>query len=237
MRQNLIPPTACQLRQFFLVFDSGTSQQGKMALPFLTNDTILFTGDSITDAGRLRDVPSDLGRGYAMIAAGLLQSRHPELNLTFLNRGISGDRVGDLQARWPQDCLDLKPDWVSILIGANDTWRRFDQNKPTSAEDYAAVYRNLLEQIREHTSAKVILCEPFFLPVPPVTPAFREDANPKIAKVRELAAEFAAFYVPFDGLFAWAALKQDPARWLYDGVHPTPAGFALMAEAWIESVS
>lgn len=83
-------------------------------------DTVLFQGDSITDAGRDRSNGADLGRGYALMAAGWFNALFPEVGAKFLNRGISGNRVKDLQARWQQDCVDLQPDWVSIYIGIND---------------------------------------------------------------------------------------------------------------------
>jgi lysophospholipase L1-like esterase len=53
--------------------------------------------------------------------------------------------------------------------------------------------------------------------------------------VRQLAREFRAIYVPFDGVFAAAACRREPAFWAPDGVHPSPAGHALMAEAWLRA--
>ena len=66
------------------------------------------------------------------------------MNVTFINRGISGNQVKDLQARWQEDALDLNPDVLSILIGINDTWRRFDANDPTSTQAYEDSYRDIL---------------------------------------------------------------------------------------------
>ena len=111
------------------------------------NAVVLFQGDSITDAGRLRDDPEHMGGGYAALAAAWFSARFPERRVRFLNRGISGNRTADLRARWQRDCIDLRPDWVSILIGINDTWRRYDRSDPTSTEAFAANYRAILEQI------------------------------------------------------------------------------------------
>ena len=61
---------------------------------------ILFQGDSITDAGRSREDLTDLGPGYPRYAAALLRERHPDREWTFINRGVSGNRTGDLLARW-----------------------------------------------------------------------------------------------------------------------------------------
>ncbi|CAG7650659.1 Acetylxylan esterase [Paenibacillus solanacearum] len=197
---------------------------------------VLFQGDSITDCGRNRETGADLGRGYALMAAGLFQSKYPEKQVKFINRGISGNRVKDLQGRWQQDCIDLKPTWISIYIGINDTWRRYDRNDPTSTEAYAAGYRDLIVQTKEKLDAKLILVEPFVLPVPEDRKAWREDLDPKINVVRELAREFQALYVPLDGLFAQASTQAPPAYWAPDGVHPSPAGHALIAKAWLEAV-
>ncbi|WP_088835142.1 SGNH/GDSL hydrolase family protein [Paenibacillus tyrfis] len=197
---------------------------------------VLFQGDSITDCGRNREIGTDLGRGYALIASALFASKYPEKQVQFINRGISGNRVKDLQQRWQEDCLDLKPTWVSIYIGINDTWRRYDRNDPTSVEAFAEGYRDLIVRTKETLDAKLILVEPFVLPVPEDRKRWREDLDPKINAVRELAREFETLYVPLDGLFAAASTKAPSAYWAPDGVHPSPAGHALIANAWLEAV-
>ncbi|WP_420799293.1 SGNH/GDSL hydrolase family protein [Ktedonospora formicarum] len=198
--------------------------------------TVLFQGDSITDAGRWRSDEGNMGQGYAMIASALFGALYPERRVRFLNRGISGDRVKDLRARWELDCLELRPNWVSILIGVNDTWRRFDQNEETRLEVFTQVYRTLLEDIKGRLDAKVILCEPFVLPSQPQYVQWREDLDPKIQAVRELAREFDALLVPFDGLFAQACERREAGYWGADGVHPSSEGHALMARSWLRVV-
>lgn len=202
---------------------------------FAPGATILFQGDSITQCGRNPTVGTDMGHGYAAICAAMLTARHPQADLCFRNRGTSGSRVIDLQMRWQQDCLDLRPDWCSILIGINDCWRRYDSNNPTSVGEFAAGYRSLLEQCHQ-AGIRVILCEPFVLPWPEDRRAWREDLDPKIHAVRELAVTYDAIYVPFDGLFAAAAARRPAEEWAADGVHPSPAGHALMADAWMRAV-
>lgn len=200
------------------------------------NAVVLFQGDSITDAGRSRQDDSDLGRGYAYLAASWFSARYPEKRVRFLNRGISGNRAVDLQARWQADCLALKPAWVSIMIGINDTWRRYDSNNPTSLETYENAYRDILERTRTRLSARLILCEPFVLPVPQDRVHWREDLDPRIDAVRRLAREFEAVLVPLDGIFAAAACRREPAYWAADGVHPSPAGHALIAQNWLKAL-
>ena len=203
---------------------------------FQPAQTILFQGDSITDAGRNREDAKGLGGGYAMMAASRMQAMNPGLGLTFLNKGISGNRAIDLAGRWQEDCLALKPDWVSILIGVNDCWRRYDGNDPTSAEVFEKHYRDILERSKSQ-GIGIIICEPFILPCPPDRAAWREDLDPKIHVARKLAREFDAVFVPFDGMFASRSILQPPAFWAGDGVHPTLPGHALMASEWIDAVA
>jgi lysophospholipase L1-like esterase len=200
------------------------------------NDLVLFQGDSVTDAGRGYDNDANLGQGYPNTIAAWFTALYPEKKVKFINRGISGHRVKDLQGRWQKDCLDLKPDVISILIGINDTWRRYDSNDPTSSAEFEKGYRDLLGQIRKHLNAKIILCEPFVLHVQPGQDKWREDLNPKIDVVRKLAIEYDALLVPLDGLFSQAATIQPPAVWAADGVHPTQAGHALLAQAWLKNI-
>lgn len=199
-------------------------------------DIVLFQGDSITDCGRDRNNPNSLGNGYPLLVDSWFGMNFPEMNVTFLNRGISGNRVVDLNARWEEDCLDLKPNWVSIYIGINDCWRRYDSGDPTSTQDFKDGYRKLIERTKSALDAKLIMAEPFVLPHPEDRRAWREDLDPKIHAVRDLAAEYGALLVPLDGLFAAAAVRREASFWAPDGVHPSPAGHGLIAKAWLETM-
>ncbi|MCL6605476.1 MAG: SGNH/GDSL hydrolase family protein [Paenibacillus sp.] len=205
-------------------------------MSFKTNDVILFQGDSITDWGRNYEDASSLGVGYALMVGSRLGHMFPEKNLTFFNRGIGGNRAVDLQERWDKDCLELKPTWVSIYIGINDTWRCMDSGEETTPEQFEASYRDLIERTRKSLDAKLVLIEPFVLPVPEDRKGWRTDLDPKIHIVRELAREYGALLVPLDGLFAAASVKAESSFWAPDGVHPSPAGHALIADAWLRTV-
>ena len=195
------------------------------------HDRVLLTGDSITDWGRDRSDPTSLGHGYAGIVAALAGARRPDLDLTFFNRGVGGDTAGMLRARWDEDAAALAPTVVSILVGVNDTWRRYDAGTPTSTDEYEDNLRAIVA-----TVDRLVLIEPFLLPVTADQHAWREDLDPRIAVVRRVAAEHRAVLVPADGLFAAAAVRTAPEAWAFDGVHPTPAGHGLLAEAWLRSV-
>lgn len=196
-----------------------------------THDRVLLTGDSVTDWGRDRTDPTSLGHGYAGIVAALAGARRPDLDLTFLNRGVGGDTSAMLRARWDQDAVALEPTVVSVLIGINDTWRRYDAGTATSTDEYEDNLRALVE-----TVDRLVLIEPFVVPVTPAQHAWREDLDPRIGVVRRVAAERRAVLVPADGLFAAAAARTGAETWASDGVHPTPAGHGLLAEAWLAAV-
>lgn len=199
------------------------------------DDVVLFTGDSITDCGRNREEATHLGGGYAFLAAGQLQSQIASPALKVFNRGISGNRVYDLEARLETDLLALKPTVLSILIGVNDTWRRFDSNMISATADFKASYQRILSRVKkELPETQIILLEPFLLPVPADRKAWRDDLDPKITAVRELSIEFGTEFIPFDGIFAEAATRAPATYWLADGVHPTLAGHTLIADAWLD---
>ena len=200
------------------------------------SDTILFQGDSVTDAGRDRTNPDALGSGYVHIIAGRLWADRPELDLRILNRGISGNRTRDLLTRWDEDCIALKPTVLSILVGINNVWRRYDRDDPTSAEVFRREYHELLARSRDAGIERIVMAEPFLLPVPEDRRMWREDLDPKIAICRELATEFGATCVPLDGIFNAAAATTGPALWAGDGVHPSVAGQGLIAKAWLAAV-
>jgi lysophospholipase L1-like esterase len=199
-------------------------------MKLVPGSTIVFQGDSITDTGRERNDESALGQGYVSLTAARLQARFPTLGLRLYNRGISGNRTADLLQRWDADCIDLEPDVLTILIGINNVWRRYDSADPTSVETFAEEYRRLLTRARRAGVGRIVMLEPFVLPVPEDRTAWREDLDPKIAVCRELAAEFETEYIPLDGALNAAALVTGPAYWAPDGVHPSLAGHGFIAE-------
>lgn len=190
--------------------------------------TVVFFGDSITDAGRRED-PDRLGDGYVRLLADQLSG------ITVINAGIGGNRATDLQARLDDDVLAHRPDLVSIMIGINDTWRKLDHDDPTSTEAYEASYRDLLTRITA-TGARVILLEPFVLPVTEEqATSWRDDLDPKIDAVRRMAAEFAVPLVQLDVELNRLAAQLGSAALAGDGVHPSPRGHAEIARLWLET--
>ncbi|GIF63626.1 lipase [Asanoa ishikariensis] len=184
--------------------------------------TIVFAGDSITDCER-RDDPTGLGDGYVRRIATTLGDA-----VRVVNRGISGNSARDLRDRWAADVLAERPDLVSILVGVNDTWRRYDSGAVTTAEEFEENYRALLDPL---AGVPVVLIEPFLLPINEEQVTWREDLDPKLAVVRKLAAEYGATLVPADTALAGAGT---PAEMAPDGVHPSDRGHDLLATLWLE---
>ncbi len=201
---------------------------------FLTRgDRVLFQGDSLTDWGRDRDDPESLGHGWVAVAAALAGARRPDLGLRFHNGGVGGDTAALVRERWEADALALEPTVISLLVGINDTWRRYDQGRATSTEQYEDSYRALLDSARERLDVRFVLVEPFLLPLSPQQEAWREDLDPRIEVVRRLAGEYGAVLLEADSMFAEATIAASAEHWTTDGVHLTPAGNGLLAEAWL----
>lgn len=189
---------------------------------------LVFVGDSLTDAGRDRDDDASLGDGHVRRIADALAVRGEDVSV--LNRGIAGNRAVDLEARWGADVEALRPDVLTIHVGVNDMWRRFDSGDPTSARQFEDTYRRLLARTGE---AEVIVMEPHFVPVRDEQRAWLEDLDEKRAVVRRLAAETGAAFVPLQDLMTEAVQRSGAAAVLPDGVHPMPAAAELIAAAWL----
>ena len=195
---------------------------------------IVFQGDSITDAGRKKDIlapndPKALGNGYAAMAAGSLLGDYADLGLKIYNRGISGNKIPDLAARWQTDVIDLKPDVLSILIGINDLWHTiaFGSKYKGTIDDYEAGFRKLIEGTQLAVpGVQIVMCEPFTLRKWP-------EFDPYIERATKLAKEYKLAWVPFQSELNKAAEGMgDTAFWLWDGIHPTIPGHAYIERVW-----
>jgi lysophospholipase L1-like esterase len=180
---------------------------------------VLFTGDSITDCGRARPVGkgAGLGSGYVAIAQERLKDN------VVLNTGISGHTVRDLAARWDNDVINLKPDWLSVMIGTNDVWRQFDKR---GVGVLPADYKGGL-----------VLMTPFLVEANEAEPMrARMDEYRQI--VTELAGEFGAYLVDTQAMYNYHMLQGATVKDIAgDRVHPSPNGHKIMAETWLSTVS
>ncbi len=198
---------------------------------------ILFQGDSITDAGRDRRNYHDMGLGYPKYASELIKDAHPETDIEFINFGIGGNRTGQLFDRIYTDGIAFQPDIISILIGINDIWHRYNSVRiATTDEQIKLNYRCILQRIKNETNAKIVMLAPYLLDSDDKD-RIRNDLVTVGPIVRELAEEFADVYIPLDELFA-EALKTQPASHYYsnDGVHPNENGARFIGEQYAKAV-
>jgi len=227
-----------------IVSSCCTSESGeKKESIFSKGNTILFQGDSITDAGRNKkdQFPNNAGSfggGYALLAASHILNALPEDGLTIYNRGISGNKVFQLADRWNEDCLDLKPDVLSILIGVNDYWHKRNGNYDGTIEIYENDYRALLKRTQEALpGVKLVLCEPFYvLETRAVDETWVEPMKQYQAAAKKISDEFDTIWVPFQKVFDEAIKHAPGTYWTADGVHPSMAGAQLMSQAWLTAV-
>jgi lysophospholipase L1-like esterase len=207
------------------------------------NSIILFQGDSITDAGRSREEAGQpnnqkaLGNGYAWLAASQLLVDRPSDQLKIFNRGISGHKIPQLDARWQADCIDLKPDILSILIGVNDIWHKLNGSYTGTPETYESGYLALVERtLKALPDVKLVICEPFVLRCGAVKDNWFPEFDAYRAAAKKVAGTFHATFVPFQTMFDEAAKLTPPEHWAKDGVHPSTFGASLMAHNWLKAV-
>jgi len=204
--------------------------------------TILFQGDSITDAGRdkknqIANQQKALGAGYAWMAASHLLIKNPQLNLTIHNRGISGNKVHQLANRWDKDCLDLKPDILSIMIGVNDIWHGLNGKYEGTVKTYEDDFLSLMERTRKALpKTQFVICEPFVLRCGAVNEKWFPEFDRYRAAARKVADQNNATFIPFQSMFDEAVQYAPPKHWAGDGVHPSSHGASLMAHFWTQSV-
>ena len=205
--------------------------------------TVLFQGDSITDGNRSRNMDWNhvMGHGYAYLIASRLWFDYPDKQFHFYNRGVSGNTVQDLAARWQQDTLALKPDLLSILVGINDVDQFIAGNQSQTVQHYDLTYRTVLETTKKQLPGiQVVLCEPFILPVGRVKKewkTFEDEIQKRQEVLKKIASDFQAIYLPLQSAFDEALTRAPADYWIWDGIHPMPAGHELIASKWIKKVN
>ena len=200
------------------------------------NDTIVFIGDSITDADRLARAYKPYGFGYVHFAANYLLAKYPEYNLRIINTGISGNTVRDLSKRWQRDCLDHKPDVLSILIGINDLCRRYENrmNEAVLIEEYELTYERLLSIVKDKYNGQLILMEPFLFCEDKTNPAY-ETLQEYIHVVHTLAEKFSAVLIPLQDSIDKKIKIVPQKRWSDDMIHPYIWAHCWIAQRWLDA--
>ena len=204
---------------------------------FEQGQRIVFIGDSITDCGR-RDANAPYGNGYMSLVHAFVTARHPELDLSWENRGIGGNTVKDLEARWDEDVIALNPDWLSIKIGINDVWRRYKEGREHEAvsdADYETTLRALIQRAVDQTGCKLIVAEPYVIEKDRDN-SQRTDTERIAGIARKVANEFGAIVVRTQEAFDTALQHSEPEDWSHDRIHPNLAGHAIIAQAYLRAI-
>lgn len=205
---------------------------------------ILFQGDSITDAGRDKEKEAHNGRGYAHLVGAHLMCNHP-YEYECINRGISGNRVVDLYARIKKDMINLKPDYMSILIGINDVWHEYTRQNGVDAEKFEMVYGLLIEELQKALpDLKIMILEPFVLPGsatatdeehPGRWEYFSAECVLRREAAKRIAEKYGLLFVPLQEKLSKVNADAPVDYWLKDGVHPTSAGHELIKQEWLKA--
>lgn len=209
---------------------------------FDVGDKVLFIGDSITDYNRARPIgegrPDAWGTSYMSDVAAQFTCMRPDMRIRFANTGIGGNKVRDLKARWETDVMDLKPDWVSVLIGINDVWRQFDRPLDTEVhvypEEFESTYEELIERTLPHVKG-MILMTPYFMEPNKADPMrIRMDEYGDI--VKKLAAKYGQTCIDLQA--AWDELfrHMHPCNIAWDRIHPNHTGCVYIANQFLKAV-
>jgi lysophospholipase L1-like esterase len=192
---------------------------------------LLFQGDSITDVGRDRNFLYDLGNGYPH----KIQERFP--GCIVINKGISGHRTVELLERWDVDTIQMKPDFLSILIGINEVWHKYLHNHPMTLDVFETTYRTLLTAVKTKLpDTKILLIEPFVFSFGHYDPIWQPDVDAEKKIVRQLASEFADYFLPMDDILHQKAKTIPDNAILIDGVHPTDLGHEIISFAIMDVI-
>ena len=206
---------------------------------------ILFQGDSITDCGRNREDIASTGVGYVHMVKGQLGCEYPG-EYEFVNKGISGNRIVDVYARIKADIINLKPDYMSLLIGVNDVWHELGGfHNGVSAEKFEKIYNMLITEILDELpDIKILIMEPFVLEAsatvatevePERWEYFRTEVPKRAAVAKRIAEKYNLPFVALQDIFDDACKQASASYWLSDGVHPTPMGHWLIKNEWIKA--
>lgn len=208
--------------------------------------TVLFQGDSITDVGRNREDFYALGGGYANLVASHLGYEFPN-DYEFINRGVSGNRIVDVYARIKDDIINLKPDYMSLLIGVNDVWHEVTRKNGVDAQKFEKIYTMLLEEVlNELPDIKIMILEPYVLKGPATEDCdecpnkweiFDQEVKERAKVAKRIAEKFGFVFVPLQERFdSSSAITNNTSHWTPDGVHPTNAGHELIKRGWLEGL-
>lgn len=206
-------------------------------------DKLVMIGDSVTDAGRQRPIAEGLfnpyGSGYPNFIYSMLTAVYPDYLLRVVNVGSSGNNVTNLEERWETDVMNLKPDWVSIMIGVNDVWRQFDlQHMPENwvmPELYRKTLKSLIERTKPVTKG-IFLMTPIYWELNE-TDAMAARVREYAQICRELAEETGVIFVDVQKYVDELLKRINHSSYIsWDRVHPNNPGHYVIARALLNAM-
>ena len=202
----------------------------------------VLAGDSVTDMGRTQPIGQGLfnphGTGYPNVIQGLLTSVYPDFFINVVNMGYSGNTSRDLLNRLERDILSLKPDYLSVMIGANDVWRQFDTPHIPENSVLPEEYReNLIKIVRlsKTVTSNIILMTPVYWESS-LTDAMSARMREYGQIVREVSAQEKVLFCDVQSRVD-RVLKHCNANYItWDRVHPNIPGANVIAHALLDTL-
>lgn len=199
------------------------------------NNTIIFFGDSITDASKSFNPNHPYGSGYVNMVKTEIEVYYSDLNIKIYNEGIGGNETCHLLERFDEAITSKKPDLVFLYIGTNDVWHPYDNGSIPVNKDILERMTLIVNKIKD-TGSKVVLLTPFIFP-----------RGPRYDFFKELKQYMDSFYTAFinylnrnnlEYIDLNAIMNQYSAvsnnRLTKDSVHPDIIGHGIIAQAIID---
>ena len=211
--------------------------------PIKDGQTVVFMGDSITDCGRRNpENAAPYGKGYMEAVMGLVTARWPQRRIAWHNRGISGEVAEQLLARVEPDVVDLKPTWVSFLVGINDLLRKYDEDgsELMPPQRYRKAYDQMLARTVQAGAERLVMMDPFYMTANPPAGSKDQDVLSRIGEyigvVEELAAKYGAIHIPLHRVFQDHLAYRPASLFCPEPVHPNRFGHMIIAGEWLKAV-
>lgn len=200
---------------------------------------IVIQGDSITDANRQQTIHGQ-GCGYAAFVNGYLCSKFPG-EYKVINTGVSGDKIINIYSRIKCDIWNHNPDYLSIFVGINDIWHGYNpSNNGVDPVRFEKVYDLVIEETLERfPNVKIMLIAPFISKgavLDDLGEKFEKEVYDRAKIVQKIADKHNLTCITLQDKFDKAYNSYPEVNyWTVDGVHPTPAGHQLIADAWLDA--
>jgi lysophospholipase L1-like esterase len=194
---------------------------------------VLFIGDSITDVRfNSRKRFSIKGKNIYALQLKKRMKKHSN-HIRVEIKGIASNRTYHLYDRLTNDCINLKPDVIVMLIGVNDAWENYvpDQYPPLlrpMEPHIREIYRRLKAELPD---AQILYLMPFMIDAVEEKLPFHKTLDEFRNILKDIATENGASVIDMQTVFNEAQKTVEPKKLAVDGIHPTNLGHKVMADA------